>query len=53
MYDIYGGKGVAGSPPVLIKEEKERKRGKLRNGEMQSEISYAALSTPITTCSFE
>ena len=31
MYDIYGGKGVEGSP-VLIKEEKQKKKEDFRNG---------------------
>ena len=35
MYDIYGGKGVEGSP-VLIKEEKQKKKEDFRNGEMCS-----------------
>ena len=33
LYDIYGGQGVAGSPPVPIKEEKERKSEDFQNGE--------------------
>ena len=47
MYDIYGGKGAAG-PPVLIKEERERKSEDFRNGEMHlfdaTEMFYGALN---------
>ena len=56
MYDIYGGKGVAGSP-VLIKEEKERKSEDFRNSEIYTLFHvidfFLRLLTLITTFSFE
>ena len=55
MYDIYGGKGAAGSP-VLIKEERERKSEDFRNGEMHlfmRQKCFMGLLTLITTCAFE
>ena len=47
LYDIYGGQGVAGSPPVPIKEEKERKSEDFQNGEKY--FKQAALSIILKT----
>ena len=45
LYDIYGGRGVDGSP-ILVKEEKERKSGDFKNGE---KCNRNVLNNPLKT----
>ena len=52
LYDIYGGRGVDGSP-ILVKEEKERKSGDLKNGEeCNRNVLNNLLKTPKQARSF-